>query len=194
MARAMLIPLGEDPAFVSRGNLPGAGIGDGAGNPYWHDEEVYPGLDGLRLTALRTVNGENGVYINNANVISPPGSDYVYLQHLRIINRACELAYQQLTKELSKGVGKKAPDPVTGLIYILEADAQAIEAEVNGVVETALAGQVQAVAFQLSRTDDLSSNQGATVHSALQAVALAYIKQFLVAAGFTKFITINPPS
>src|SRR6185312_13824302 len=189
-ADAMAIPIGQDPAFVGAGPIQGYVIVDGDGNPNYHNEELYPNLDQLLLTALRSVNGESGVYINNARVFSTVGSDYVFLPHVRTMNRACELAYQTLTTQLGRGVGKKPRDPNTGEVYILESDALVIEGLVNGAVKQALKGQVSSVKFTLSRTDDLSANSGATVNGTLTVVALAYIKGFAVVAAFAKSIQI----
>lgn len=190
-ADAMAIPIGQDPAFVGAGPITGYVITDSNGNPAFHNEELYPNLDQLLLTGLRSVNGQNGVYINNARVFSTVGSDYVFLPHIRTMNRACELAYQRLTTLLGLGVRKKPNDRVTGLVYILEEDALAIEADVNGVLAQPLKGQVSAVKFSLSRTDDLSANSGATVNGTLAIVPLAYIKAFKVVAAFQKSITVS---
>src|SRR6185312_13064666 len=145
-------------------------------------------LDQLLLTALRTVANEDGVFINNANVFSTVGSDYVFLPHIRTMNRACEVAYGVLVKELGRGVGKKPADPVTGGVYILEEDALTIEGMVNTAIERELAGQVASFKFQLARNDDLSSNAGAILNSTLTLVALAYIKGIKVLAAFAKSI------
>jgi hypothetical protein len=189
-ARATAIATGVDPAYVDLGPLPGVGIVDNSGNPLFHNEELYPGLDSLLLTSLRTFANQNGVYITNANVFSTVGSDYVFLQHIRTMNQGCELAFAILQKQLGRGVGKKPRDPITGKITILESDALVIEGLVNRNVENALAGQVVAVAFTLSRTDDLSSNAGATVNGYLYVEALAYIKNIKVIAAFQKQIAV----
>lgn len=190
-ARAMLIPVGEDPAYVARGPLAGASI-DVNGNPFHHDEDLYPGLDAQRLVTLRSFapGGPQGVYICNANVLSPNGSAYVWLQHIRTMNVACSYAWQILSTQLSKGVGKKAPDPVTKQIYITEEDAQLIESLVNPVIQKALEKQVVAVQFTLSRTDDLSNPTNSTVNGTIQEEALAYLKQFKVTTTYTKSISV----
>lgn len=192
-ARAMLIPVGEDPAFVGRGNLSGASIADGRGNLRWHDEDLVPTLDGLRLVSLRSFapGGPQGVYICNANVLSPSGSDFVWLQHVRTMNLACALAYQVLIGQLSIGVGKKAPDPKTGAIYIQEKDAQRIEGLVNSAFSVPLKGQVNAISFSLARDDDLSSNSSSTVHGTIAIQSLAYLKKFSVQSTFVKTIAVK---
>lgn len=188
-ARAMKIPLGRDPAFVDDGPVSQFGLSDARGNPNHHDEFFYPGLDDLRLTTLRTFDDRQGSYITNANIISPTGSDYVYLQHVRTINRACEIAFQILSGQLSRGVAKNPKAGPNGERYIAEGDALRIEAVANDAIKAELSGQVDDIKFSVSRTDDISSNSGATVTGQIQSVALAYIKRFIVTAGFVKSIS-----
>ena len=187
-ARAMSIPLGRDPAFVGDGPLEGATIVDGNGNPKYHNEELYPNLDQLGLTALRSVTGAKPPYIDNARIFSVQGSDYVFIQHARTMNKACEIAYAIMVQQLGLGVGKKPKNPVTGLVYILERDALKIEGLVNEAIAPVLQGQVNAFAFAISRDDDLSNQSGATINATLEVVSLAYIKSFKAIAAFVKSI------
>lgn len=187
-ARAMSIPIGTDPAWVATGPLTGVSISDGSGNPLDHDEDLFPDLDNLRLTSLRSFSpgGPQGVYITNATTIQPSGGAFPYLQHIRIMNRACEIAWFALTTQLSRGVRKNPkPDPVTGAVTIFEPDAAAIESIVNDALAQPLKGQVSAAAFSLSRTDDLNAVP-TVVTGLLSIVALAYIKGYVVTAAFTK--------
>jgi len=191
-ARAMSIPIGRDPAYVADGPCPGFRVFDAAGNPLDHDENLFPNLDGLRVTTLRTfaAGGPDGAYVTNANTIQATGGDFVYLQHIRVMNRACTIAWAQLTKQLSRGVSKNPKkDPNTGAVTILESDASAIEALVNGQLQQALKGQVSQSLFSLSRTDDLSVIP-ATVHALVSIVAKAYIKGYVVTSEFSKTLQI----
>lgn len=187
-ARGMAIDISEDAAFVARGPIAGYQIADDRGNPKFHDEALFPGLDDLRLVSLRSMPGREGAYCTNPNLLSPSGSDYVYWQHARVMNRACSLAFQILTGRLSQGVRK---DLATG--YILEEDAQEIEGLVNAELEKQLvnAKRVSGAAFVLSRTDDLTSNAGATINGEVQVVALAYVKKFAINARFVKKLTVK---
>lgn len=189
-AAAMAQTIGVDPSYVALGPLEGAQISDANGNPYDHDEDLYPNLDGLRLATLRSFapGGPQGVYITNSNTIQPSGGSYPYLQHIRIMNRACEIAWSTLTTQLGRGVRKNPkPDPVTGLIYISEPDASAIEALVNDALAQPLKGQVSAAKFSLSRTDNMNAVP-CIVTGILSIVALAYIKGIQVQAQFSKQI------
>jgi hypothetical protein len=190
-ARAMFLPLGVEPAYVAEGPLGDISITDGSGHPLFHDEMLYPNLDQLLLTVLRSVPGQTGVFINNGRLFSTVGSDYVLIPQGRTMNKACEIAYATLTKQLSIGVGKKAPDPITGKAYILERDALKLEALVNGALSVPLQGQVAGFSFDLSRTDDLSANSGAVVNGTMAIAALAYVKNFKVLAIFVKSIAVG---
>ncbi len=188
-ARALQIPIGEDPAYVARGPVSQFKISDERGGPKYHDEFFTPGLDDLRLTTLRSFDGRQGSYITNANLISPSGSDFVYLQHARTINRACEIGYEILGNALSRGIRKDPKSGPNGERYIAEGAALQIEAVTNAAILAELTGQVDGIRFVVSRTDDISSNQGATITAGIQDVSLAYIKRFAVTAGFVKALT-----
>jgi hypothetical protein len=187
-ARAMLIPIGEDPAYVARGALAGAQIADGNGNPFDHDEDLYPNLDSLRLTTLRSFapGGPQGVYLTNANTIQPSGGQFPYLQMVRIANVACTVAWSALTSQLSRGVRKNPKaDPTTGAVYIFEPDASSIESYVNSALIQPLKGQVSSFGFSLSRTDNLNATP-VIVTGLLDVVSLAYIKGYQIQFQFSK--------
>lgn len=187
-ARAMAIPIGEDPAYVGRGALVGAVITDANGNPFDHDEDLFPNIDSLRLMTCRSFapGGPQGTYLTNANSIQPSGGQFPYMQHIRIANVACTIAWQALTTQLSRGVRKNPkPDPVTGAVYIFEPDASSIESLVNAALIQPLKGQVSSFGFSLSRTDNLNATP-VTVTGLLDIVALAYIKNYQVQFQFSK--------
>jgi hypothetical protein len=192
--RSNPLPEGTDPAFVELGPIPGFQIADVNGNPLWHDEQIFPGLDNLRLSTLRTFPGKIGTYITNANMLSVPGSDYVFDQHAKTSNTACSIGYQELTDNLSRGVHKQPEDPTTHKIYIDPLDAESIEESANIAMGDELSGQVQGVAMLLSRTDDLGSNAGATLNADIETESLAYIKKFNVISKFVRQITATQTS
>ncbi len=184
-ARGMAVEISTDVAYVADGPAIGFQLSDDAGLPKYHDEASYPGLDDLRLTTLRTFSSRDGVYITNANLLSPAGSDFVYWQHARVLNKACALAFELLTTRLSKGVRR---DRKTG--RILESEAQAIEALVQTALNRELVKprHVSDAAFLLSRDDDISSNAGAMLTGDVEVASLSYIKRFGVAARFVRTI------
>lgn len=190
-ARAMQIQIGEDAAFGGRGALTNVQIADSNSNPLDHDEDLFPNLDTLRLASMRSFapGGPQGTYMTNPNVISPSGSAFAYLQHVRTMNRACEIAWAVLTTQLSVGVRKNLKaDPTTNTVTILEADAARIEALVNDALSQPMKGQVNAYKFTLSRTDDMNAVP-CNVTGLVELTALAYIKGFKVQAQFSKTIT-----
>lgn len=186
-ARGMRISRGTDAAWVDLGPLGGnVRITDDRGNPKFHDESNFPGLDDIRLTTLRTLDGFEGTYITNARILAASGSDFVYWQHARTLNRGAEITYQTLTRQLSRGVRKNPKAGPAGERYIAEEDAQLLEGLANAAIgrELVATGEVDDMRATLSRTDDIRSNEGAEITVQLEAVALGYVKKFKVAAGF----------
>jgi hypothetical protein len=181
-ARAMAVPISVDLARVSDGPLSNCAIADVRGNPNHHNEDASPGLDDLRLVTLRTIPGRDGAFITNPNLISSAGSDYVYLQHARVMNKAAELAFQSLTGLLSSGITKNNAGHIT------EGNALQIEE----LVKPTLVGQlftpkhVSGLDFVLHRDDDLSSNAPATLTSDIEILPLVYAKKFDVNAKFVR--------
>jgi hypothetical protein len=189
-ARLMDIDYGVDAAYVSLGPVPGFALADSKGNPNNHDENLYPGLDALRFATLRTFDRKSGTFITNPNVLSTQGSDFVWMQHVRTMNRACEIAYDVLTQQLSRGINKSPKAGPNGEIFIAEEDAQRIEALVNQALYE-LRGQVSDLLFSLSRTDNIGSNGPVTLNGAVKIAALAYVKQFNTNASFVRTISVQ---
>lgn len=190
-ARAMSTGIGVDASYVALGPVSGVQISDVNGNPQDHDEDLYPNLDSQRLVTLRSfgVGGPQGVYITNPNVLQPSGGAFPYLQHVRIANRLCQIAWYVLTVNLSRGVRKNpGKDPVTGAVTIAEADAAQIESAVNDALYQPSKGQVSAYRFSISRTDDISQVP-AIINATLSVVALAYVKGYQVTQQFDRVIT-----
>lgn len=187
-ARSMAVDIGTEPAFVELGPLTGVKITDARGNSHHHNEDKFPGLDDLRLTALRTIEGYEGVYITNTNLLSPSGSDFVFLPHARTMNRAAAIAWQVLTRQLSRGVTKDPTPGPQGERYIADHAASLIETLVQDAIDPALKGKVDDLKFSISRTDNIASNQGASVSCKLESVSLTYVKEFVVSVKYVKQI------
>lgn len=184
---AMLMSQGVtvDAAEVDLGPLPGVRTVDANGNPVFHDESLNPGLDDQRLVTLRSINNKIGVFVNNPKVISTPGSDYVYAQQVRTMNRACELAFGELTNWLSR---KCFTDITTG--FIREDSAQDIDNAVNNPILSELGKQVTYVAFTLNR-DDVLAPPTANLTGTIKMIMPVYIKGFVVNASFQRTITVS---
>jgi len=179
--RIMSIRPGKDPAHVRLGPMPPAfQIALADGNPDDHDERLFPGVDALRGSSLMSRGpSKPGVYIKNVRIHSAAGSDFEFIQHRRVMNVAERVATEKL--ELCSGqdvlVNRK-----TG--YILEAEALAIENEVNAALRTALVkpGDVTSARWVCSRSDNLLSTK--TLNGELQIIPKAYIKAIVGKASF----------
>jgi hypothetical protein len=192
-ARAMsLVPnIGVDPAFVGTGPLAGFTISDANSNPFDHDEALYPDLDNLQLVTLRSFapGGPAGVYINNANVLSGPTSNFRYLQHLRVLNKACSITWAILTTQLSLGVRTQV-NSTSGALNIAEIDGQKIEQLVNPTLQATLKSQVTGVQFTLSRDDNLQANPP-IVTGQVSVASLVYVKGFAITVALVKQISAS---
>jgi hypothetical protein len=175
-----------DAAETDLGSLPnGARLYDEYGNPVYTDADVDGSLDANRFVTLRTWANSQGTYICNPRAFSPAGSDYVFAQHIRVMNRACELAFSALKNAMSRGI---FPDLKTG--FIREDYAQNIERECNASVATELDRVIPGHAFALSR-DDALPQSGATLTGVEQVVMPVYIKGIKVNAVFKKTISVS---
>ena len=178
-ARVVNISVGSDPAFQGFGALPDTSIVDERKLPKHHDERQTPGADDSRFTTLRTW-PDNGPapYINNCRLMSEPGSDFEFVQSLRLINRASLIVRRVLDKRQSEGL---LVDEKTG--FIDEDLAVDIDTEIEDALEKELVGpkQCSAVSFILSRTDNILSTK--RLRGTLRVTPLAYLKTAEVDVG-----------
>lgn len=172
--RIATIGRGRDAAAFADGALHASiTITDSFGNPDSHDETVSPGLDDARFLTLRTWTKTQGVFINNPRLMSATGSDFTFIQHRRVMNHACAIVRDGLRIFSSDDV---LVAPLTG--YILEEEAVAIEAYVLAGLQALVGPEASAVAFTLSRSDNLLSTF--TLRGQARATPLAYLKKIAV--------------
>jgi hypothetical protein len=190
MAMSLTPNIGTDPAYVGNGPVAGYQIDVGS-NPNDWDEGIYQSLDSQRLVTLRSfaTGGPAGVYITNANVLIPGGSSVVWLQYLRVLNKACGIAWAAFSSMLSLGVNT-VMNQTTNVPNIDPRDAQNIEAHVNGPLQAGLAGQVTAAAFNMNRDDNLSSPTN-PVGGQVSIVGKFYLKNVNVNVALVKTITVG---
>lgn len=111
------LPRQRDAAWKGNGIIPGLSLIDDEGNPEFHDEQLFPGLDAARMVTLFTA-GTDGVRIWNPRLKSAADSDYRYIQHRRVMNFLEEELYKYLELVLhadvlvSKKTGKPTPSYV----------------------------------------------------------------------------------
>lgn len=184
-ARVCSVDLSVDASAFALGSIPSGSITDANNQPKYWDDYLQGGTgDDAKAVCVRSWPGEAGVRFSNPRIFSAPGSDYVFLQHLRVINRASKVAYEKLRARLSSDVLTNA---TTG--YILEVDAKEIEGDVQSALETELLDnrRCSAVTFTLSRTDNLLATF--TLNGAVGVQFKGYPKTINVLVGAT-----NPAS
>lgn len=188
MAMSVTPNIGTDPSEVDLGPVPDVTISSN-GNPLDWDEFLYQSLDSQRLTTLRTfaTGGPTGCFITDANVLISAGSNIYWLQLLRVLNKACSIAWQVLNTQLSKGV-PTVYNATTGAVNIKETAAQRIEALVNSPLKSGLSGQCTAAQFTLNRDDNLTTPK-APVNAQVAVAPLVYLKNIVVQAALVKSIS-----
>lgn len=109
-------------------------------------------LDAARINTLRTYKGRQGFYVTRGRLMATSGSDFESICNRQVMDAACAVAYDALLKYTNKDL---QVDATTGLL--VEAEAQAIEAFVNGKLSAAItaSGYASEVQFLVSRTQDV---------------------------------------
>ncbi|AKF06077.1 DUF2586 family protein [Sandaracinus amylolyticus] len=166
-------------ADINLGPITGCSIRDENGNPDEHDESINPGLDDARFTVLRTWEGIAGVYVNRPRIFSAEGSDFDIMPKRRVMNLARRATRAYLQRRLNQPI---QVDRTTG--FILEEEAQEIEAGGNAALAGVLSGAPKASGWSmvLSRTDNLLSTKTLTVTDRI--VPLAYVEFIEEQIGF----------
>lgn len=189
VARALKNDMARMASVPGDGPLASIRITSASGAPKYHNEQKNPGLDDMGFSTLRSIPRRVGAYNTLTRVFSPPGSDWVFLPHARVMNLAKQLAYDALSAITSLGIHTQKIKNQQGQIVrvITEADAQKIEELVNPEYTQQITGQNRAsnATFTLSRSDDLSSNGPQTLTYAIQVDALRYVGKFV---GVSKFV------
>lgn len=178
--RAEQYSAGVDPAEVDLGEIPNANLNNAQNSPLYHDEMLFPTLDGLGLSAMRSFYDRTGAYINDALMVaSVNASDYFYLMNARTMNLACGSVFTTLTNLLSQGI---RVDPKTG--FILELQAAKWESLCQKAAARAVAGQVSGVSVTISRDDVITGNGPQTITVTVQVLGFKYVKKFAVTSEF----------
>lgn len=183
-ARTMLIDDSEDAAAPADGALPGWFLSNEEGQSLYHDEMLFPGLDTLGFTTLRSFRSRAGAYVNNARVMAGAASDYRYFQLSAIVNRVIEATFPLLENKLSKGV-LLAPGGT-----IREDVAKAIEEVVNAELRTRFVDtrRVSDLRLILSRTDNVQTTDTITFSTPVQP--LGYPKFFKGKTGLVRAVPV----
>lgn len=171
-ARIAQIPVGEDPAWVGRGNLTGV-------RKLYRDESLTPGLDEARFATLRTHRGLPGYYVTNGRTMASPGSDFWLVQFRRLMDKACEIARGAELPYLSGSVR------ITSAGKIDERDAQQFEGTVNAKLRAGVvaSGDASDSSVVLDRSANILAGADAPV--TVRVTPLGYLKHLKTNIGFT---------
>ncbi|MDE6234104.1 MAG: DUF2586 domain-containing protein [Lachnospiraceae bacterium] len=81
-------------------------------------EEYSQELDGIGYTVFRQYNGKEDFYISNANVMASLGSDFKYVENVRVLNRIVRSVSSQATDKIQCEID---PDELEGSLKPIEA-------------------------------------------------------------------------
>jgi len=144
----------------------------------YHDERINPGFNDARLMAARTIVGRPGVYIRNANMLAPPGSDFTRLEFRRVMDVACTVAHDTFEEFINDNVRLNADGT------ILEKDAQHIEAIGRQALKSALVapGSATSVTVVVDRSQNIQTTSILKV--TIRVFALGYLLEIDLNLGF----------
>jgi hypothetical protein len=150
-----------------------------------HDEYQTETLDVNRITTTRTWPGRAGFYITNPRLKSVAGSDFLYIQHGRVIDAACRRTY--LSQQNFIGISVRTNTDGT----IDERDAVRLETRVEEALRADLTqpanaegtpGHVSAVNYSIDRTNNVQTTF--TILSEVGVRPLGYVKFITTTVGF----------
>jgi hypothetical protein len=164
VARIMASAVSRDPGAVADGPLAGPSL-------LYRDEAKTPGLDAARFCVLRTHRGMPGFYVTSGRMMAAAGSDFSYCPNRQVLDVASRVTYEALLQYVNIDL---LVDPDTG--RLLEAEAQAIEARVLGLLREAVVatGDASDVQFVVNRTDNILSSQ--TLRAKTRVLPKAYAR------------------
>lgn len=152
-----------------------------------HDEFLTTLLDEHKFITTRTWQGVPGFYLTNGRIKSAPGSDFLYWQHRRIMDVACETVIQAQLPFINRSVRTKQ-----GSGAVDERDAINMEESVKSALTDNLlspanaegtAGHVSALDYVIDRTNNVLTSS--TILSSVAVQPLGYAKILQTSIGFT---------
>jgi hypothetical protein len=148
----------------------------------YRDEEATPDLDPARFVTARTIIGKPGYFITRGRMMAAPGSDFEQVMNRRVMDRICTVTRSALVDFMNRDV---RIDPISG--YILEMDAQEIDAIGTGKLEATILseGEASSVSLVTSRTDNILTTS--TINVDVACVPKGYAETIIATIGF-----VNP--
>jgi Protein of unknown function (DUF2586) len=147
------------------------------------------GLDDIRISTLRTYSNLTGIFLTNARLMCPPGSDFEFWQHGRMMDAACVVVSGQHSSLISSNVICKAD----GSGSLTEPAALTIEKKVQRALDNVVGSGIRGVGpkaidgstghlsdqkYQVDRTNNVLSTK--TLITTVSLVPRGYLK-FLTA-------------
>lgn len=145
-------------------------------------------IESHKINTLRTYDGEAGFFSTNGYLKSPVGSDFLYWDWGRVIDRACRIVYTEQQKWLLR----KVRTLTDGTGQIDPRDAVRIETAVRSALKSGLSdpntiegfpGHVSALQYVVDLTNNVLTTR--QLRSALRLVPLPPIEGFVTDIGFT---------
>jgi hypothetical protein len=150
-----------------------------------HDEFRTEVLDAVKISTLRTWQGRAGFYICNLRLKSAAGSDFLYFQHGRLMDIACDTTVK--SQQMMSSISVRTNSDGT----IDERDALRLEKPVNAALAAVLLepdnaegtkGHVSALQYKIRRDNNVQTTF--TIRSKVAIRPLGYAKQLVTELGF----------
>jgi hypothetical protein len=150
-----------------------------------HDEFRTEVLDEVKVSTLRTWQGRAGFYMCNLRLKSAAGSDFLYFQHGRLMDIACDTVAKAQQMMSSQAVRTNADGTID------ERDALRLEKPVNAALSAELVepenaegtkGHVSALQYQIRRDNNVQTTF--TIRSKVAIRPLGYAKQLVTELGY----------
>ncbi len=172
--------ISEDPGQVNRGSVVGI-------YKLENDEAANPrGLDAAKIVTGRKLAGVSGIYITHSHLNSTVGSDFRYIQHGRVMDEACRVAYAAQAQFLL------SPVRVTNTGSISFQDKAKFEGPVNAALQDALLapinsagtkGHVSALSYFIDDSNNILTTE--TLITTITIRPLGYIGSISTTIGFS---------
>jgi hypothetical protein len=145
-------------------------------------------IESHKINTLRTYDGQNGFFSTNGYLKSPSGSDFLYWDWGRVIDRLCRTVYNaqqrwmlRKVRTLFDGTGAIDPRDAARIEAMVRSDLK--DEILDAINVEGFAGHVSALEYRVVLTNNVLKTRN--LKSALRAVPLPPIEGFVTDIGFT---------
>lgn len=131
-------------------------------------EEYGKELDALGYTVFRQYTGKDDFYVANGNVMAPAGSDFPYIESVRVLNRIVRQVCIQATDKIQCEI-----DPLN-----LESSLAPIQAHLNIPVEDCISDKIISSGKVTINTDNLNILADETLDAEVEWVPMGTARVF----------------